>query len=135
MIPLKKSSTIRRDMWRGLLMGTVVLLLSFLVVACENTGIGTDTTKLTNQLVQAAQAQVGEWPTYLSNNARSSYNSAKGLTGTAASKLKQHWTYQAKHPISTQPVEANGLVYRGSWYWKEHTTVHRGDYNSAYHVI
>jgi outer membrane protein assembly factor BamB/predicted small secreted protein len=126
MIPLKKSTTIRRGIWRGLLMGTAVLLLSFLVVACENTGIGTDTTNLTNQLVQVAQAQAGEWPTYLSNNARSSYNSAKGLTGTSVSKLKQHWTYQAKHPISSQPVEANGLVYWGSWDGNEHATDLRG---------
>ena len=65
-----------------------------------------------------AAAATGDWPTYLYENGRSSYNSAETIITTkTAAQLKLHWKYQdpAAGIISVQPVEANGLVYWGSW--------------------
>src|SRR6266536_3474357 len=63
-----------------------------------------------------AYAATGDWPTYLSNNGRSGYNSSETIINpTTAPNLKLHWTHTAAGAISTQPVEANNLIYWGSW--------------------
>lgn len=68
-----------------------------------------------------AQAAAGDWPTYLLENGRSGYNSAETIINAkTAPKLKLHWTDSAAGSISTQPVEANGLIYWGSWDGYEH---------------
>jgi len=63
-----------------------------------------------------AYAATGDWPTYLSNNGRSGYDSSETMINTnSASGLKLHWTHTAAGAISTQPVVANNLIYWGSW--------------------
>lgn len=75
-----------------------------------------------------AQAAAGDWPTYLMNNARHGYNSSETIINqTSAPNLKLHWTHSTGGAISTQPVEANGLIYWGSWDGYEHAT----DLNNA----
>lgn len=70
-----------------------------------------------------AQAAAGDWPTYLMDNGRSGYNSAETIiNATTAPNLKLHWTHTSAGAISTQPVEANGLIYWGSWDGYEHAT-------------
>ena len=70
----------------------------------------------------------GYTPTYLGDNARSNYNGQETVINpTSAPNLKLHWSYQAGGYISTnyitdQPVEANGLIYWGSWDGNEHAT-------------
>jgi polyvinyl alcohol dehydrogenase (cytochrome) len=63
-----------------------------------------------------AYAATGDWPTYLSDNGRSGYNSSETIINpTTAPNLHLHWTHTAAGAISTQPVEANNLIYWGSW--------------------
>ena len=66
----------------------------------------------------SARPAPGDWSTYLYNNARSSFNSIETtINQTTAANLKLHWTYQdpAAGIISVQPVEANNMIYWGSW--------------------
>jgi outer membrane protein assembly factor BamB len=73
---------------------------------------------------QKAQAAASaDWPTYLMNNSRKGFNGAETIINpTTAPHLKLHWTYKAGAAISTQPVEANRLIYWGSWDGYEHAT-------------
>src|SRR5947207_2332665 len=58
------------------------------------------------------QAAAGDWPAYLMGNGRSGYNGFETIINqTTAPNLKLHWTHTAAGAISTQPVEANGLIY------------------------
>src|SRR5205807_3832432 len=70
-----------------------------------------------------ARAAASDWPTYLMNNARSGYNSSETIINpTSAPNLKLHWIHTTAGAISTQPVEANGITYWGSWDGYEHAT-------------
>jgi polyvinyl alcohol dehydrogenase (cytochrome) len=63
-----------------------------------------------------ALAAPGDWPTYVFDNGRSGFNSSEtSINPTTASHLKLHWTHTAAGAITTQPVEANNLIYWGSW--------------------
>ena len=63
-----------------------------------------------------AYAATGDWPTYLFDNGRSGFNSSETIINTTtAPHLKLNWTHTAAGAISTQPVEANNLIYWGSW--------------------
>src|SRR5579859_302804 len=70
----------------------------------------------------------GYSPTYLADNGRSDFNGAETIINpSSAARLKLHWSYQAGGYISTnyisdQPVEANGMIYWGSWDGNEHAT-------------
>src|SRR5215471_3180755 len=65
----------------------------------------------------------GDWSTYLADNGRSGYNKDETvITAATAPGLKQHWMYHAKNYISTQPMEAFGMIYWGSWDGLEHAT-------------
>jgi len=71
----------------------------------------------------AATAATGDWPTYLSDGAHDGYNSVEtAINASTAPNLKLKWTHTARGGISTQPVEANNLVYWGSWDGYEHAT-------------
>jgi outer membrane protein assembly factor BamB len=68
-------------------------------------------------------ASSGDWPMYLHDLGRSSYNSAETVINpSTASTLKPRWIHQAGGNISTQPVVSNGLIYWGSWDGYEHAT-------------
>jgi outer membrane protein assembly factor BamB len=69
----------------------------------------------------AAAQPSGDWPTYLSNGARTGYNSAETLiTPSTAASLTQLWTDTAGGSISAEPIQVNGVVYYGSWDGSEH---------------
>jgi polyvinyl alcohol dehydrogenase (cytochrome) len=58
----------------------------------------------------------GDWPTYLSNGARTGYNSAEtAVTQATAPNLTQLWADTAGGAISAEPIQVNGVVYYGSW--------------------
>lgn len=58
----------------------------------------------------------GDWTTYLNNQARTGYNSAETvITPATAPNLTQLWTAAAGGAISAEPVQADGVVYYGSW--------------------
>lgn len=70
-----------------------------------------------------AHAAAGDWPTYAFSNDRTGFNSAETIiTAANAANLKLKWVHHAGGGISAQPVEANGLVYWGSWDGYEHAT-------------
>jgi polyvinyl alcohol dehydrogenase (cytochrome) len=70
-----------------------------------------------------AHAANGDWSTYLGDNGRSGFNPAETIINpTTAPGLKKHWVHKAGGKISSQPIEANGLVYWGSWDGIEHAT-------------
>ena len=70
-----------------------------------------------------ALAAKKDWPTYLENGAHDGYNKAETIINSStAPNLKLKWTHSARGGISTQPVEANNLVYWGSWDGYEHAT-------------
>ena len=63
----------------------------------------------------------GDWPTYLSYNGRSGFNGYETiLNPKTIGSVKVHWMARAGGAISAQPVEANGLIYWGSWDGYEH---------------
>jgi len=65
----------------------------------------------------------GDWSTYLYYNGRSGFNGYETTLNTKTTgSMKVHWTAQAGGHISAQPVEANGMIYWGSWDGFEHAT-------------
>ena len=75
------------------------------------------------QATQTASPDPADWSGYLSNNGRNGFNGAETIINPAtAANLKLHWMFHAKGPISAQPVEANGIIYWGSWDGYEHAT-------------
>ena len=73
------------------------------------------------QAVLAAAS--GDWPTYMDNVGRSGYNPAETIINrTSAKNLKLHWSFKAGNSITSQPVEANGLIYWGAWNGFEYAT-------------
>lgn len=88
------------------------------------------TVELSGHVAHAAPAVAGpnavtpgDWPTYLQNSARQSYNSDETtLTVATAPHMKVHWVNQGGGQITSEPIEANGLMYWGSWDGLEHAT-------------
>lgn len=79
------------------------------------------------QQVQAASNNSDDWSTYLGDNSRTDYNSAETrINASTVRNLKVHWKYSTGGAISTQPLEADGLVYWGSWDGKEYATTLSG---------
>ena len=67
-------------------------------------------------LTEARAQTSGDWPSYLYNAARTSYNGGeKIITPSTARKLTLLWTQTAGSSISTQPIVVNGVIYYGSW--------------------
>src|SRR6266700_2362576 len=63
-----------------------------------------------------ARAASGDWTTYMADNGRSGYNPNETVINpSTAPLLKLKWTHTTAGTISTQPVEANSLIYWGSW--------------------
>jgi polyvinyl alcohol dehydrogenase (cytochrome) len=63
-----------------------------------------------------ARAASGDWTTYMADNGRSGYNPTETVINpSTAPQLKVKWTHTNAGAISTQPVEANNLIYWGSW--------------------
>ena len=70
-----------------------------------------------------AAAPTGSWPTYMGNIGHTGFNGAETIISpTSVAHLKLHWKLKAAGLVTTQPVEANGLVYWGSWDGIEHAT-------------
>lgn len=73
--------------------------------------------------VLATHAASGDWTTYMADNGRSGFNPNETIINpSTAPNLKLKWIHTAGGAVSTQPVEANGLVYWGSWDGYEHAT-------------
>ncbi len=72
---------------------------------------------------QPAHAAAGDWPTFLAGDTRSGFNGAETIINpSTASQLKLHWIHSTALQISAEPVEANGMVYWGSWDGIEHAS-------------
>lgn len=70
-----------------------------------------------------ASAATGDWPTFLFDNTRSGYNGAETIINQqTAPNLKVHWTIKVSNIISSEPVEANGMIYWGDWRGAEYGT-------------
>lgn len=66
-------------------------------------------------------ASSDDWTTYLGNNLRTGFNAAEStLTPGNVGSLKLQWSQFAAGGVSVEPVEANGVVYWGSWDGSEH---------------
>src|SRR5260370_1835795 len=73
--------------------------------------------------VLATHAASGDWTTYMADNGRSGFNPNETIiTPSTAPNLKLKWIHTAGGDVTAQPVEANGLVYWGSWDGYEHAT-------------
>ncbi len=71
----------------------------------------------------AARAATGYWSMYLGDLGRSGFNPSETIiTPGTAKNLKLHWTRSAGSSMATEPVEANGLIYWGTWDGLEHAT-------------
>lgn len=72
---------------------------------------------------QPVHAAGGDWPTFLSDTARTGFNPAEtSINVNTVAKLYNYWTYSTGRSISTQAVEANGMIYAGSWDGNEYAT-------------
>jgi len=70
-----------------------------------------------------AASAPGDWPTYMADNGRSGFNPAESvITEASAPQLRLKWKLTAGGYVASQPVEANGLIYWGSWDGFEHAT-------------
>ncbi|HLX41469.1 MAG TPA: PQQ-binding-like beta-propeller repeat protein [Ktedonobacteraceae bacterium] len=68
-------------------------------------------------------AQSTDWPTMMGRNARTDYNAAESVINRkTAPSLKLHWSTKASGSVSSQPIEANGMLYWGSGDGLEHAT-------------
>ncbi len=68
-------------------------------------------------------SQSGDWKTYMADNARSGFNGAETLINpTTAPHLELKWTHTAGAYVASQVVEADGLLYWGSWDGFEYAT-------------
>src|SRR5438046_2592411 len=66
-------------------------------------------------------ASAEDWTTYLGDSWRTSFNAAESiLTPSNVAQLKLKWSQFAADGVSVQPVEANDVVYWGSWDGYEH---------------
>ena len=83
---------------------------------------------LPHRQAAVASSGGGVWPTYLEGTTHSGFNQTETtITVSSAPNLKIHWRYHvggnfSVKSITTQPVEANGLIYWGSWDGNEHAT-------------
>ncbi|MHB8595921.1 MAG: outer membrane protein assembly factor BamB family protein [Ktedonobacteraceae bacterium] len=78
----------------------------FLLISMSSFGLSSPTVYATG----------GDWPTYQFDIPRSGFNTADTiLNPSSASQLTLHWTDTTKGVISAQPVEANNMIYWGSW--------------------
>ncbi|GAC1627141.1 MAG: PQQ-binding-like beta-propeller repeat protein [Ktedonobacteraceae bacterium] len=80
-------------------------------------------------LMQHAPAQVQavgnttNWTMFQGHLGHDGFNGAETvLTPKTVPQMKAHWTHRAGGTISSQVVEANGLLYWGSWDGLEHAT-------------
>lgn len=65
----------------------------------------------------------GDWPTYMADNGHSGFNPAESvITEASAPQLRLKWKLTAGAYVASQTVEANGLIYWGSWDGFEHAT-------------
>ena len=72
---------------------------------------------------RAAQAASGDWPTFLFDSTRPGFNGAETIINPqTAPNLKVHWKRANSSTISAEPVEANGMLYWGSWDGVEHAS-------------
>jgi polyvinyl alcohol dehydrogenase (cytochrome) len=66
---------------------------------------------------------VNNWPTYMADNAHTGFNGVETIINpNSAPNLKLLWSHQAAQKITTQPIEANGMLYWGSWDGLEHAS-------------
>lgn len=122
-----KSWLQRRHFW--ILAGIFPLLL----VTCGSPTVAPETfqtepvqAKPTHQV--SSTVVTGDWSTYLANNGRSGFSQAETkINATTAPNLKQYWAYRARGSITTQPIEAFGMIYWGSWDGLEHATDLQGN--------
>ena len=105
----------------------VIGLFALLLSACDSPAIAV--VRVPEQIlspptsISSAQGTSHDWPTYLFNVEHSGFDTAETIiNATTAPRLKQHWMYHANGGISVQPVEANGMIYWGSWDGVEHAT-------------
>ena len=101
----------------------VISILVLLFTACSSSS-GTLTEIRVVPIPGVSTAIVaGDWSTYLQDNEHTGFNKAETtINPTTAPRLKLHWMYHAKSAISTQPVEAYGMIFWGSWDGLEHAT-------------
>jgi outer membrane protein assembly factor BamB len=101
--------------WRGIVLAALGLAL---IVAGVLVGLPRI------RPTQAANTTTpGDWPMYMYNTGHTSYNNSESIINlSSASHLKQHWVFPLGTAIFSQPVEASGLVYWGSFDGYEHAT-------------
>ena len=62
--------------------------------------------------VLTIHAASGDWPTYMADNGRSSFNpNETTINPSKAPNLNLKWIHTAGGDVTVQPVEAHGLVY------------------------
>ena len=108
----KEHNRERKRLWLSIaeIAGVCVILLA-IVIGLQNCSA---------PVVAAAGA---DWSTFLADQNHSGYNAAESIINPAtAPSLKPIWTIQQGSTISTQVVEANGLIYWGSWDGNEHAS-------------
>ena len=108
----KEHSRERKHLWMSIaeIAGACVILLAIVI-------------GLQNRSAPAVAAAGADWSTFLADQNHSGYNAAESIINPAtAPSLKPIWTIQEGSTISTQVVEANGLIYWGSWDGNEHAS-------------
>jgi outer membrane protein assembly factor BamB len=75
----------------------------------------------------SALAAPGDWPTYLASAGHSGFTGDESmLNAGTAPFLHRAWTHQTGGAITAQPIEANGMIYFGSWDGNEYAVTPSG---------
>jgi outer membrane protein assembly factor BamB len=107
----RSHARVRTSQKRGVQLGAAISLALLLSVTASPDGP-----------LALARATTGDWPTYQLNNARTGYSADTTINATTAPFLKEHWVLPAPAAIFSQPVEANGKIFWGSFDGFEHAT-------------
>ncbi len=138
---MQQQHTYKQKKWIGAHLLSLMCLLALLFAACSSLTTTTSPTVTPTRVASTQTVSIstgvvpvpikgvstaimpGDWPGYLLDNEHTGFNKAETVINAAtASRLNLHWTYHASAAISTQPVEAYGMVYWGSWDGLEHAT-------------
>lgn len=100
-----------------------IVLSIVAIMALLSTVVTSNTLQQMHSVYAHTAATTDYWASYAANNRRVGFNFAETtINATTARNLKQKWVHSAGTIISDQAVEANSMIYWGSWDGLEHGT-------------
>src|SRR5579863_1350134 len=113
---MQHPTSFRRKLPRLLTLAVTIALLA-LVSPVNSIQAGSNASSSTRATTDSSD----QWTTYLGNNLRTGFNANEStLTLGTITHLKLKWSKFTAGGVTVQPVEANNVLYWGSWDGNEH---------------